>query len=72
MRHSVSSYYEDNLKPARPAEDDCGPPGHPIYGNFAGQLWRRHTARGPAQAPGRSRGNAAGRRPAQEERAPDK
>ncbi|HYO63770.1 MAG TPA: hypothetical protein VER08_09085 [Pyrinomonadaceae bacterium] len=70
MRRSVSSYDEDNLKPARPAGDDTGLPEHPIYSNFSKHLWTAHPRHGLVQSPGRSRENTNGHGPTRDELSP--
>ena len=71
MRHSVSSYAEDNLKTAKPAGDDTGLPENPIYTNFPKHLWRAHARHGLVQSPNRSRENTNGHRPTQDKSSPD-
>lgn len=63
MRHSVSSYEEDNLGAAKPEGDDTGLPENPIYSNFPRHLWRTHARHGLVQSPNRSRENTDGHRP---------
>jgi hypothetical protein len=72
MKRAISSYYEDNLKPALAAEDDSGLPESPIYSNFSKHLWTTHTRHGLGQAPNRSRQYADGLRPPQAEPLADK
>ena len=67
MRHTVSSYEDDNLKWARPAGDDTGLPESPIYSNFPRNLWRTHARHGLVQSPNRSRENSDGPRPNEDE-----
>ena len=67
MRHSVGSYDEDNLKTAKPMEDDTGLPESPIYSNFSRHLWTTHGRHGRVQSHDRSRENTNGRRPPQDE-----
>jgi hypothetical protein len=72
VRHSVSSYEQDNLKTARPAGDDTGLPESPIYSNFSRHLWRTHERHGLVQSPNRSGENTDGHRPTQDGPPPDK
>lgn len=44
-----------------PADDDCGMPGHPIYGNYVKDLWRSHTRSGGVPSLVRSRRRVGGR-----------
>lgn len=67
MRHTVSSYGEDNLKTAKSAVDDTGLPESPIYSNFSKHLWRTHARHGLVQSPNRSCENSDGHRPTQGE-----
>lgn len=62
MRHSVSSYEEDNLKLARLEEDDSGLPENPIYSNFPKHLWTSHLRHGLVESPKRSGENTNGPR----------
>lgn len=55
MKHSVSNYFEDNLKTARLEEDDSGLPENPIYSNFPKHLWKSHARNGLTLLPGASR-----------------
>jgi hypothetical protein len=71
MRHSVSSYFEDNLKAARTEEDDSGLPESPVYSNFSEHLWTTHARHGLVQSPNRSRENTDGPRPPPDEPSPD-
>jgi hypothetical protein len=71
MRHSVSSYEEDNLKAAKPAGDDTGLPESPIYSNFSKHLWRTHARHGLVQSPNRSGENTNGHRPIRDGSLPD-
>jgi hypothetical protein len=71
MRHSVSSYDEDNLKTAKHADDDTGLPENPIYSNFSKHLWMTHARHGLLQSPNRSLENTNGHRPIRDERASD-
>ena len=64
MKRAVSSYYEDNLKPAKSDEDDTGLPESPVYSNFAKHLWTTHTRHGLVQAANRSHGKTDGLPPA--------
>ena len=72
MKRAISSYYEDNLKPARAVEDDLGLPENPVYSNFSKHLWTTHTRHGLVQSPNRSDGNTDGPRPPQAEPSPGK
>ena len=65
MRHSVSSYEEDNLKVARLIGDDSGPPENPIYSNYSKHLWTSHIRHGLLESPKRSRENKNGPRQTQ-------
>jgi hypothetical protein len=60
MRHSVSSYEEDNLKLARPEADDSGLPENPIYSNFSKHLWTSRLRHGLVKSPKRSDENTNG------------
>ena len=71
MRHSVSSYVEDNLKAAKSAGDDTGLPENPIYSNFPKHLWRTHARHGLVQSPNRSRENTNGHRQTQDKPSSD-
>jgi hypothetical protein len=62
MKRAVSSYLEDNLKPAKFDEDDSGLPESPVYANFSKHLWTTHIRHGLVQSPDRSRGNTDGPR----------
>lgn len=68
MRREVGSYGEDNAETARFEGDDVGLPESPIYSNFSKNLWRARTRHGLVQSPDRSREDASGHRPAQEEK----
>lgn len=63
MRHSVSSYQEDNSQTARSNDDDVGLPENPIYSNFSKHLWKTRTRHGSRQSPNRSRENTDGHQP---------
>lgn len=71
MGREVGNYSEDNAQTARFDGDDVGLPESPIYSNFTKNLWWTHTRYGQAQSPDRSRENANGRRPPQDEQPPD-
>lgn len=60
MRHTISSYQEDNSEVARSDGDDLGLPENPIYSNFSRHLWTAHTRHGSVQSPHRSRENTDG------------
>ena len=70
MKRAVSSYLEDNSKPAKSDGDDLGLPESPIYSNFSKNLWTTHTRHGSTQSPNRSRANTDGPRPPQDEPLP--
>ena len=72
MRHSVSSYDEDNLKTARSEGDDTGLPESLVYSNFSKYLWTTHARHGLVQSTNRSRENTDGPRPPQDEPSPNK
>lgn len=44
-----------------PADDDCGMPQHPIYGDYVKDLWRSHTRSGGVPSLIRSRRRVGGR-----------
>jgi hypothetical protein len=71
MKRAVSSYSEDNSKPALSVEDDSGLPESPIFSNFSKHLWTTHARHGLVQSPNRSRENTDGPRPPQAEPSPD-
>lgn len=44
-----------------PADDDCGMPPHPIFGDYVKDLWRSHTRSGGVPSLVRSRRRVGGR-----------
>jgi len=70
MNRQVGSYGEDNSETARFEGDDVGLPESPIFSNFSKNLWRAHPRHGMVQSPNRSRENADGHRPTQDEQPP--